>query len=393
MTTVSMDIIPVLLLPLFASVIVIVLIRLFSKRISVAAIIALAILSTFAAAFLFVAVPHRRVAHLVDDVYVKAHPVDSEQATTIWLPGIEDEFKANKYPSKFSALRSLCLRIDEPIRQLFGDQQWPSKAIVFQGGHAKDLLDEFISTAAGKFTQTEWTVAPETVAVEPNQVGIRLDLSAVQSGSVPWSSGDSGGEITRGTIRTTVLAGNSQIGISADFDEKPWIENFYGAWNNQPNRRLIVAKSAESCLTEAEANSQAVADACNKLTQLLRQTSLAQATPSLPRNVTSNDILEGDFIVDRFAQSFDGRAGKIWRQALLIDASVGKLEDLAHHKTAVARAVKWSWARMIGSVVGLLTLITVVYVFLNAATRGYYTWSLRIAGILLAAAVIILFIA
>jgi len=40
----------------------------------------------------------------------------------------------------------------------------------------------------------------------------------------------------------------------------------------------------------------------------------------------------------------------------------------------------------------LLALITVVYAFLNAATRGYYTWSLRIAGIVLAAAVIILFV-
>jgi hypothetical protein len=47
---------------------------------------------------------------------------------------------------------------------------------------------------------------------------------------------------------------------------------------------------------------------------------------------------------------------------------------------------------MIASVVGLLALITVVYVFLNAATKGYYVWSLRIAGIVLAAAVIILFV-
>ena len=109
--------------------------------------------------------------------------------------------------------------------------------------------------------------------------------------------------------------------------------------------------------------------------------------------MTSNDILERDFIVDRFTQNFDGRAGKIWRQALLIDASVGKLEELAHHKTVVARAIKWSWARMFGSIAGLLTLITVVYAFLNAATKGYYAWSLRIAGIVLAATVIILFVA
>jgi hypothetical protein len=361
-----------------------------SKGSWVAGIIALVILSMFAVAFFFKPAPHRRVEHVVDNVYQRAQPTGPEDAKAIWLPGIEDEFEANLYPSKLSAVRSLGLRVGEPIQQLFGDQQWPNKGILFQGNHDRDLLDEFIKTAARTFPQTQWTIAPETVAVQPNEVGVRLDLS--QTGPAPWQSSPES-NLTRGTFRASVLAGSRQTSINAEFEEKPWIENFYGAWNNQPNRQLIVAKSAESCLTEGEANSQAIADACNQLTKLLRETSQAQATPTLPRNVTSNDILEGDFIDDRFAQNFDGRAGKIWRQALLIDASVGKLEELAHHKTAVARAKKWSWARMVGSVVGLLALITVVYAFLNAATKGYYAWSLRIAGIVLAAAVIILFVA
>ncbi|MHC4567597.1 MAG: hypothetical protein ACYTE3_17770, partial [Planctomycetota bacterium] len=66
---------------------------------------------------------------------------------------------------------------------------------------------------------------------------------------------------------------------------------------------------------------------------------------------------------------------------------------LAAHKAVLARTHRLNWARMIGSVAGLLALITVAYVFLNAATKGYYTWSLRIAGVVLAAAVIILFVA
>jgi len=189
-----------------------------------------------------------------------------------------------------------------------------------------------------------------------------------------------------------VLAADRQTSISAPYQEKPWIENFYGVWNDRPNKRLIIAKSAESCITHEEADHQAVADACNQLTRLLRQTPRAQATPSLPRNVTANDVLEGGFIVDRFSQKFDGRAGDIWRHALLIDASPEKMEQLAVHKAVMARTTRVNWAKMALSVIGLLALITVVYAFLNAATRGYYTWSLRIAGIVLAAAVIILFV-
>ena len=36
------------------------------------------------------------------------------------------------------------------------------------------------------------------------------------------------------------------------------------------------------------------------------------------------------------------------------------------------------------SAVGVLVLIGVIYFFLNMATMGYYEWSLRIAGVVLA---------
>ena len=36
------------------------------------------------------------------------------------------------------------------------------------------------------------------------------------------------------------------------------------------------------------------------------------------------------------------------------------------------------------SAVGVIVLIGVIYFFLNMATMGYYEWSLRIAGVVLA---------
>ncbi|MBC8217498.1 MAG: hypothetical protein H8E73_03445 [Planctomycetes bacterium] len=386
------------ILPIFVLLLLVVIpaiilfVKLFSKRPWIGGFVALGLLSVFALAFFFLTVRHRQVV-THSGLHFDRGSVESEsKPAAIWQPGIEDEFEANVYPSKLSAVRSLGLRIGEPIRQLFGDQTWPNKGILFQGSHEPGVLDELIKAIARKFPETQWTIAPETVAVEPNEVGIRLDLSALQAGPTPWNSGNSRDEITRGTVRASVLAGDRQIGISAEFAEKPWIENFDGVWNNRPNGRFI-AKSAESCVTREEAERQAIENACCKLTDLLRQTPRANATPSVPRKVTANDVLEREFVLDRFSQKFEGRAGEIWRHALLIDASVGKLEQLARHKTTVARQIKWSWARMLGSVIGLLALITVVYAFLNAATKGYYAWSLRIAGIVLATAIIILFVA
>lgn len=384
-----------ILLLLLVIALVIVLVWLLSKRNSLAAVIVLLVLATLGVAFLFVSVPHQR---MVKTVYQQAHPEPLVRSagpnTAIWLPGIEDEFEANIYPSKLSAVRSLGLRIGEPIRQLFGTEQWPTKGIVFESNHDRTLLEEFVRNASDKFPQVHWTIEPETVAVEQNDVGITLDLSVSQTGRPPWSDGDGdfSNRVTSGTYRARVLHGNRRITINAEFVEKPWIENFYGIWNSRPNKRLIVAKSGGSCLAGSEAELQAIMNACNQLTPLLRETPQAKAVPSLTRKVTANDILENGFILDRFSQKFNGRAGEIWRHALLIDASPEKMEEFAKHKAAIVHVTRVSWAKMIFSVAGLLALITAAYAFLNAATRGYYTWSLRIAGAILGVVVIILFI-
>ncbi|MHC4539985.1 MAG: hypothetical protein ACYTEK_11260 [Planctomycetota bacterium] len=318
-----------------------------------------------------------------------ALPRSQESTITIWLPGIEDEFEANVYPSKLSAVRSLGLNIGKPIRQVFGETS-PSGIILFQGAHEHGLIEEFGRAVARTFPDTQWKVAPETVAVQMDEVGIRIDLVKVQTHPAPWLSGAENEMIT-GTVQASVLAGDKQASMKAEFVDKPWVEDFSGFLNTRPNSRFIIAKSADSCMTEAEANHQAIQDACAQVGKMLDQASpRPSAKPlSFVSPVNSDDLLEGDFILDRFVQSFKGTAGRIWRQALLIDASAGKLTQLARRKAAMARAMRTSWARMFVSALGLLVLITVVYTFLNAATKGYYAWSLRIAGVVLALVVVI----
>jgi hypothetical protein len=148
-------------------------------------------------------------------------------------------------------------------------------------------------------------------------------------------------------------------------------------------------------MTEAEANNQAIQIACTQVANILGQIPLRRSgvPVSFAKPVDSADILEGGFILDRFVQSFEGTAGKIWRQALLVDASPDKLKNLAQRKTMIARVRKRHFAGMFFSIAGLIVLITVVYAFLNAATKGYYTWSLRIAGVIFALVLIILLLA
>jgi hypothetical protein len=380
---------PMLILPLFAVIAVMVLfMKLCSKRPLFAGIVVLVLVLLFAS--FFVLRVGNFTSHHQEVSLELSLPQTKEVEAAIWLPGIEDEFEANIYPSKLSAVRSLGLHIGEPVRQVFGETT-PGGFILFQGAHERGLIEEFGRAITRTFPDTQWRIAPETVAVQPDEVGIRIDMVKVQTHAAPWKRG-SENEMTTGTIQATVLAADKQASVKAEFVDKPWVEDFAGYLNTRPNSRFMIAKSSESCMSEAEANNQAVQSACTQISDMLGHASLRRSgvPVSFAKPVNSADILEGGFILDRFVQSFNGTAGKIWRQALLVDVSTEKLKNLAQRKAIIARVRKRHFAGMFFSIIGLIVLITVVYAFLNAATKGYYTWSLRVAGVIFALVLIIL---
>jgi len=188
---------PALILLLLVVIGVIVLsIKLCSKRpwLALAVIMALLVFPLFAWFFLSVS----RFVPIDELVHSDPDSIQSERATTaIWLPGIEDEFESDVYPSKLSAVRSLGLHIGEPVRQVFGE------------------------------TSPSGFILPETVAVQPDEVGIRIDIVKVQTHPVPWMSG-SENEMTSGTIQASVLAADKQASVKAGFIDKPWVENLSG---------------------------------------------------------------------------------------------------------------------------------------------------------------------
>jgi hypothetical protein len=167
------------------------------------------------------------------------------------------------------------------------------------------------------------------------------------------------------------------------------VENFAGFADARPDLHFIVTRSRETCTSEGEARQQALEDARVQLTKAL-DVQTRSRMGRIPRPaITTNDVLEGGFVVDQFAQSFDGTAGKIWRHAILLDVSGPKLSQLAGLKDQQLHTQKMTWARMGFSALGVVVLIAAIYFFLNMATRGYYEWSLRIAGVILAIVAVI----
>jgi hypothetical protein len=309
-------------------------------------------------------------------------------ASPIWSEGVEQEFDADVYPSRLAAARAVGTHMDRAIRQLTTDANLPPRIVLFQQEHDRALVAEFKNGIQQKLPGAACAIEAELRNTQPNEIGVTLRLTDIDTQPAPWAQSPEV-KTASGRIDASVSGADKQAAVHSRFVEKPWVADFASFANARPQQPFVVARSNGTCTSEGEANQQALDDARAQLTQAIGRRP-QPGTGKLPRpEITTTDVLDGGFIIDRFAQSFEGSAGRIWRQALLIDVSGPKLAQLAGLKTHEFRKMREGWARMGFSVIGVIVLIGVIYFFLNMATMGYYEWSLRIAGVILAIVAII----
>jgi hypothetical protein len=328
---------------------------------------------------------NRAAENSVQPLLVPIEPVSPTPPaiSPIWSEGLEREFDADIYPSKLAAVQAAGRRMDKSVGELIGDSNAPSRITVFQEASDPELIAGLRDAIQQAMPQTTCTVETYLRNLQPNEVGITMQFSGMTPQPAPWASA-SETRFADGVVHVHVFTMKGRVIPQRRFIEMPWVENFSAFAGARPNQHYIVARSNETCTSEGEAHQQALNDARARLTEALgAQAKRRFAELSAPA-ITSTDVLQGGFVVDQFAQSFAGSAGRIWRQALLIDVSGPTLAKLADQKAREMRSERMSWARMGLSAIGVVVLIGAIYFFLNMATMGYYEWSLRIAGIVLA---------
>jgi len=325
----------------------------------------------------------------------------------IWSAGVDEELDADVYPSQLAAARAAGTQLGKPIRELSADGNAPARVVIFQEAHEYRLIAELRDAVRRALPEVSCDVEAQSRTLRPEELGVTLYIGESDVRSAPWAkSGEIAVSRGEGLVQfqpaqhaetTMVASGQLDINLSGRtgkvhipirFTEKPWLEDFATFASTRPQRAFIIARSLGTCTSESEANQQALDDARARLTEAIGNRPERKLGPSAPP-ITATDVLQGGFIVDRFAQSLEGSAAKIWRQALLIDVSGPKLAQLSKVKVVEYRQVRESYARMALSAVGVIVLIGVIYFFLNMATRGYYEWSLRIAGVVLAIVAVI----
>ncbi len=324
-------------------------------------------------------------------VVIPQAPIPPEPAVVspIWSEGVEKEFAADTCPSKAAAARALGARAYRVIRELPEDGNAPAPIVFFQEEQDRTVIVELKNAVTRLLPERVCTIEAEMRNLRPGEIGVTVQFIVGHENPAPWARSSGAVIVTRGDALVNVFTVDRRSTARQSYTEKPWVEDFAGFANARPELHFIVTRSRETCTSEGEARQQALEDARVQLTKALslRPRSRVSRIP-LPA-ITTTDVLQGGFIVDQFAQSFDGTAGKIWREAMLIDVSGTKLSQLADLKVRQLHAQKMSWGRMGFSALGVVVLIGVIYFFLNMATMGYYEWSLRIAGVILAIVAVI----
>jgi len=309
----------------------------------------------------------------------------------IWSEGVDQELEADVYPSSLAAARALGRRMADPIRTVSGDPNAAVKVILFQENNERSLIATFGRSLEQELPGVQCAIEADLRNIGSGEVGLTLRTVEMREPTRHVEGGVDVYPNSRAStqIVATATATGRRASAEARFIDKSWVDSFGSYASARPNESFIIARSNGTCTSESEANQQALEDARARITELFGK-SWKWEPAMLPQPmITATDVLNGGFIVDRFVQSLDGSAGKIWRQAILVDVSGPKLAALGQQKAGEVRETRTSWARMGLSAVGVLLLIGVIYFFLNMATRGYYEWSLRIAGVVLAVVAIV----
>ncbi len=198
-----------------------------------------------------------------------------------------------------------------------------------------------------------------------------------------------------GTVQIVLESADRQITRAARFVSKPWAANFaqYVAGGHGP---VVRAECAPAASFE-DAQKEALSDAARKLAPYVKSAigptiDGVEVDSQTIREAILAELRNGKLVLDRFSQQFDRPYGKLWREQILVDASPKQMRQLAtvaefnqavidDGKLAARNAERQTWWTLAVSLGGLAVLIFAVYLVLNAATKGYYTWVLRLLAI------------
>lgn len=294
------------------------------------------------------------------------------------------------HASPEAGIESLAARIARSIQTTKGFEEDGSRRVIVVGV----LADEIVERLHQHFPVT-CVKAGEAPTTRPadDEFLVRIRTVDFKRPGAVWGSSD----LESGTLVASITAGDAgarPAEITVKFVDKPWADDFAAFINRDKGKQWMLAESPRPCVSEAEANQQAIEAAAIELWPAVREQMRVNAigrskimvSPQFVVDQTEAALSRGVGIADRLVQQFDRPYGKVWKQSLLIDASKSTLDRYARDISAVARADRAQQVGTWGSTAALVAVIVLLYFFVNAVTKGYFVWRLRAVALLVAIA-------
>ncbi len=228
------------------------------------------------------------------------------------------------------------------------------------------LLDEVATELRRKLPLAK-VRAPAETAVPDDEISVTIELSMPQREQIDFAPWDSTVRQVAGQLELTIKQANPAVvdRHRARFVDKPWVESLSRFESRQSDgRQWLVARSPKFASSELEARRLAVERAGTLIPAGNRGDTISKAIGS------------GELVVDRFSQRLSRPYGDVWREAILVDVTPQRLASLTYRETVRAKVVE---VEMLSTVTGrlfacilIIVIATILYLVLNAITRGYY---------------------
>jgi len=327
-------------------------------------------------------------------------------AVTEWTPSEQHAFEADLYPSKQSAavalarhslnqcltelmpeeiLQAVHLSVSEDLNGAIQDRlvtQMTQQINLARAAAIKTLSPRTSLRVTVDSVQATATAPAEPAPVAPGVLTLRFvttkDLPAEQStdGAV-------------GEIELTLRTQGGERVRTARFVNALWTEGF-ARWTQQGPGTWVLGESDQLWPTEDQARADAFQRAAEGVERHLRDyiarngrytpVSAFAERPGWLSNQITSELRNGQLVKTEFNQGFERPYGKVYRRAVLVRLPPEELRNLADRYFRHVDQVRDTWGRSLGSGLALLALVFVVYLVLNAATRGYYVWVMRTAA-------------
>jgi hypothetical protein len=303
-----------------------------------------------------------------------AEPAPHPQPVAIDADTNVRPFIPDVYPSRPEAARAAATQWAK-----FDPRRWnnpPSRVRVMS-----DDMSLFTPVAEGLRAQVP------TLRVEP------CDGTLCRSQAAPSDEAWLYVTMPKGGVAVRAVGWSDHI-ASAQFVDKPWAANFNDFCTRTPGRWIVGRSDLNDPATfPTEAAERARVAAAEQVAAIV--------SGRLPHRYDRGDVrriveqrLRGDRMVyDRFAQRYDRGYGTLYREAVLIDASDARVDEMARDVRHVLDSERQTRVGGIAGAGAVLLVVYALYRLANAFTRGYFTWSLRTAAALAAAGAVTLIVA